>query len=129
MGRWVAVRALAGLTGLMAPMAASAQDMTVRDFLAHATALQSRGAAAADAPEYQRLKDEVAHATAAYRAMLATDAQAGTPPHSCPPPKGALRLTSKDLFADFRTIPPEQRELTVREAFYAFMKRRYPCAK
>lgn len=121
--------AVAALAGLIAPMAASAQAMTVRDFLAHASALQAKGAAAAGTPEYQQLKDEVARATHAYRAELAAEAEAGAPPHSCPPPRGQFRLTSKDLFADFRAIPPEQRDVSVQAAFYAFMKRRYPCAK
>ncbi|MGK6318479.1 hypothetical protein [Sphingomonas sp. DT-204] len=113
---------------LCTPMAVAQQlPMTVADFIARTNALRTMGAAAAQSPELQQLKAEIAGVIAAYRADLAAARQAGQPPHSCPPPRGHTGMTSTDLIREFNAIPPADRGIGVRDAFYAIMKKRYPC--
>jgi hypothetical protein len=126
MKRWIAGTALAGLAAMTAP-AIAAEPMTVADFLAKTNTLRSKGLLAIGSPDIQLLKDEVTSATVAYRADLAAQRAAGQPPHSCPPPRGQVPLTSTDLIAEFNAIPPAERTVGVKAAFYAMMKKRYPC--
>ena len=49
-------------------------------------------------------------------------------PHSCPPPKGQVRMGGPELLAEFQKIPAAQRNVSVKTAFYAIMQRRYPCS-
>lgn len=109
------------------PATAQQQPMTVADFIARTNALRAMGAAAAESPELQQLKAEIAGVIAAYRADLAAASRAGEPPHSCPPPRGRTGLTSTDLIREFNAIPPADRGISVKDAFYAIMKKRYPC--
>ena len=63
----------------------------------------------------------------AYRADLTAARQAGRTPHSCPPPKGKASFGAKEVMAEFNAIPPARRNMSVKTAFYAMMKKRYPC--
>ena len=112
---------------LLSPAAAAASAETdVADFLAKAKAVSNLGDAAADSPELAAMKAEIRRITLAYRADLAAQARAGTPPHSCPPERAGL--TSSNLMAELNSVPPEKRrETSVTQAFYAMMKKRYPC--
>ncbi|MEI9853036.1 MAG: hypothetical protein WDN24_21780 [Sphingomonas sp.] len=67
--------------------------------------------------------------TRAYRADLEAARAAGREPHSCPPPKGTPRARIKpDALLDaLEKIPAAQRNVSMKAAFYAFMKRRFPC--
>ncbi|UIJ45364.1 hypothetical protein LZK98_20370 [Sphingomonas cannabina] len=123
---WAAVAALLlPVSGVSATV--QQPPMTVADFIARTNALRAMGAAAAESPELQQLKAEIAGVIAAYRADLAAASRAGEPPHSCPPPRGRTGLTSTDLIREFNAIPPADRGISVRDAFYAIMKKRYPC--
>lgn len=111
----------------MSTAAIAQQPTTVADFLARTNALRAKGAEAATSPDMQSLKNEMASVIAGYRADLAAQRQAGEPPHSCPPPRGQTGLTSTDLIREFNAIPPGDRGVSVKDAFYAIMKTRYPC--
>lgn len=106
---------------------ASAQAMSVAEFLAKANALKAKGFLAMGSPDIKLLRTEVERASDTYRSDLATAKAAGRAPHSCPPPKGKARIGSKELIAEFEAIPAAQRGISVKSAFYAMMKKRFPC--
>ena len=122
------MRALIGMTAAAAMLVpATAQAMSVAEFLAKANALKAKGFLALGSPDIKLLRTEVERASDAYRADLATTRVAGRPAHSCPPPKGKAKIGSKELIAEFEAIPPAQRGVSVKSAFYAMMKKRFPC--
>ncbi|MDF7777785.1 hypothetical protein P1X14_21195 [Sphingomonas sp. AOB5] len=111
---------------LLCLAAVPANAMTVAEFLGKVHALKARGILALGSPDIQLLRDEVARIRTAYRADLAAAQKAGRKPHSCPPP--ASQAMSQDEFiAELEKIPVSQRGISMRTAFYAIMKRRYPC--
>lgn len=112
---------------LLGAVAVPAQAMSVAEFLAKANALKARGILALGSPDIKLLQDEVAGIRTAYRADLARAAAAHKPPHSCPPPVGQSKMTSTEFTAELERIPVAQRSMSMRTAFYAMMKRRYPC--
>lgn len=119
--------ALALVASAVPAAVAQQPPMTVADFIARTNALRAMGAAAAESPELQQLKAEIAAVIAAYRADLTAASRAGEPPHSCPPPRGRTGMTSTDLIREFNAIPPADRGISVKDAFYVIMKKRYPC--
>lgn len=122
MRAWVA----AVVAAAMVP--APVQAMSVADFLAKAAILKGKGMGAMFAPELKQVKAEIESITTAYRADITRQRAAGGPMHSCPPPKGKARMDSKQVFADLQAIPPAERQRTsMKDAFYAMMKKRYPC--
>ncbi|MES2443644.1 MAG: hypothetical protein V4574_12505 [Pseudomonadota bacterium] len=116
-----------GLAAALLCAAVPAQAMTVAEFLAKAHALQARGLLAIGSPDIKLLQDEVEGIRTAYRADLARAAAAHRPPHSCPPPQGQSRMSSSEFIAELERIPAARRGISMRTAFYAIMKRRYPC--
>lgn len=111
---------------LLCLTAAPANAMTVAEFLGKVHALKARGILAIGSPDIALLRGEVANIRAGYRADLAAAQKAGRKPHSCPPP--ADKPMSQDEFiAELERIPAAQRGMSMRTAFYAIMKRRYPC--
>ncbi|WP_423606685.1 hypothetical protein [Sphingomonas sp. MS122] len=112
---------------MLAALPASAQAMTVGQFLAKANALKAKGILAIGSPDIKLLRAEVQSVADAYRADLTAARKAGRTPHSCPPPKGKAKLGAKEVMAEFNAIPPAQRGMSVKTAFYAMMKKRYPC--
>lgn len=106
---------------------ASAQTMSVAEFLAKANALKAKGFLAIGSPDIKLLRTEVERASDAYRSDLASAKAAGRAPHSCPPPKGKAKIGSNELMAEFEAIPAAKRNISVKTAFYAMMKKRFPC--
>lgn len=105
----------------------AAQAMTVAEFLAKANALKAKGFLAIGSSDIKLLRTEVERASDAYRGDLASAKAAGRAPHSCPPPKGKAKIGSNELMAEFEAIPAAKRSMTVKTAFYAMMKKRFPC--
>ncbi len=102
------------------------QAMTVAAFLEKADALQARGMMAMFSSDVGLLKGEVTSAGTALRAEVASARSAGRPPAFCAPER--VRMTSTELLAFFRSIPPAQRQrLEVRDAMRFYMVRRFPC--
>lgn len=108
-------------------IAAPASAMTVAEFLAKANALKAQGVTAMFSSDIALLKNEVAGISTAYRADLEAARVAGRKPHSCPPPKGQVSMGSTELLAELEKIPRAQRGMSMKRAFYAIMRRRYPC--
>jgi len=106
---------------------AAAQAMTVKEFLAKADALKAQGVLALASPDVGLLRQEVMQASDAYRAGLAAQIAAGRKPSSCPPPKGTAKVTSDDIIKEFKSLPPGRQKASVKDAFAAFMTKRYPC--
>ncbi|RYY24509.1 MAG: hypothetical protein EOP62_16600 [Sphingomonadales bacterium] len=101
--------------------------MTVAEFLTKAKALQAKGMMAAFSSDVGLLKNEMAGITAAYRADLEGARATGRKPHSCPPPKGQARMAPAEFIAELEKIPPARRGISMKQAFYGVMARRYPC--
>ncbi len=116
-----------GIGAVLLCAALPAQAMSVAEFIAKAHALQSRGLFAMGSPDIKLLTDEMAGIRTAYRADLARSAAAHQPPHSCPPPAGPAKMTGTQFMAELERIPAAQRGMSMRTAFYAMMKRLYPC--
>jgi hypothetical protein len=124
MKRWVLAVALVCLP-------VSAHAMTVTEFLAKADALKAKGMLALMSSDVGLLKAEMQGVGNAYRADILAARNAGTPPHSCPPPRGSkgASMTSTELLGELRQIPAVQaRTTSMKTAFYALMKRKFPCS-
>ncbi len=117
--------ALPVVTALLLP--ATAQAMTVKEFLAKTDALKAQGLLAMTSPDIGLLRDEIKSAGATYRAGLAREIAAGRKPSSCPPPVGQVKMTSDDIIKEFRAIPEAKRNQSVTNAWATIMTRRHPC--
>jgi hypothetical protein len=116
--------ALAALT-----VTSAAQAMTVGEFLEKAHRLQGLGIFAPFYDDFKILKAEMRGIAHGYRDELAAEKAAGRAPHSCPPPKGtpAAKIKPEALLSELDKIPASQRGMSMKTAFYAFMKRKFPC--
>jgi hypothetical protein len=124
MRKFATFAALAAL--IVAPVA---QAMTVAEFLVRAEKLQAKGILAPLYADFGVLKAEMKGITRGYRAELAAAQAAGRAPHSCPPPKGtpAAKIKPEELLGELKKIPVAQRSVSMKAAFYGFMKKRFPC--
>ncbi|WP_066659367.1 MULTISPECIES: hypothetical protein [unclassified Sphingomonas] len=118
---------VAMMAGAALLLPVSAQAMSVAEFLAKANALKAKGFLAIGSSDIKLLRTEVERASDAYRSDLASAKAAGRAPHSCPPPKGKAKIGSNELLAEFEAIPAAKRNISVKTAFYAMMKKRFPC--
>lgn len=109
------------------PAAASAQSMTVDQFLTKANGLKAKGIMALGSSDLTLLRNHMMAVAEDYRRDIEGARATGKPPHSCPPPKGKTKLGSNELLAEFEKIPPARRNVSTKAAFYDMMKRRYPC--
>lgn len=99
--------------------------MSVADFLTKVAVLKAKGMGAMFSPDLKPVMAEMKSVSADYRADLA---KAPRGELGCPPPKGKARLGSDELIGEFSAVPVAQRGTTsVKSAFYAMMKRRFPC--
>ena len=111
----------------LSPVAASAQSMTVDQFLTRANALKAKGVMALGSSDLKLLRNHMMAIAEDYRRDIEAARTSGKSPHSCPPPNGKTRLGSSELLAEFERIPPSRRGVSTKAAFYDMMKRRYPC--
>lgn len=121
------MRSLWIAAGMLAMLPTSAQAMTVAEFLAKANALKAKGILAMGSPDIKLLRNEMKGIADSYRTDIESARKAGRTPHSCPPPKGKAKLGGKDFLADLEAIPPAQRSMSMKAAFYGVMKKRFPC--
>lgn len=123
MKRWWLIAGAA----LLVPVAA--QAMTVEEFLVKARALKAKGPLAIFSSDLGPVRAEIKSVATSYRADLRAERAAGRPPHSCPPPEGseAAKIKPADFLAELERIPPSQRSMSMKTAFYLIMKRRWPC--
>jgi hypothetical protein len=110
-------------------VAPAAQAMSVGEFLDRAHKLQAKGIFAPLYEDFKILKAEMKGITRGYRAELAAAKSTGRQPHSCPPAKGTpgAKIKPEELLKELDRIPAAQRGISMKTAFYAFMKRRFPC--
>ena len=122
------MRRLLATACILAATVSSAQAMTVEAFLAKAEGLKAKGMMAMMSSDVGLLRGEMKTVSSAYRADIDAAQKAGKPAHSCPPPKGQGSVSSDEVMAEFNRIPAAQRSrISVKDAFYAMMKKRYPC--
>jgi hypothetical protein len=99
-------------------------EMTVGTFVAKADALKAKGMMAMMSPDIGLLQSEMKAASTAYRARLERDKAAGRAPHSCPPPKGGVKMDSDELIAFLRTLPPKT---ALEDGMGGMMRNKFPC--
>ena len=102
-----------------------AQSMSVSDFLAKADALQKKGPMALFSSDIAKLKTEVVNSGKQLRAEQETALKAGRQPATCMAKKASI--TSAELIAHFRAVPPANRGVPVKAAFADLMRKKYPC--
>jgi hypothetical protein len=113
---------------IAAPVAAAeAQNMPVSKFLAKADALKKKGPLALLSGDLKVLKTEINNSATVYAKDVGAARKAGKLTHSCPAAGTKLSLNSDELLAYFNSIPPAQRNMSVKTAFYGLMAKRYPC--
>jgi hypothetical protein len=101
--------------------------MPVSQFLAKADALKKKGPLALFSGDIKVLKAQIQNSAKAYGADVGAARKAGKLTHSCPPAGTSLSMNSDELLAYFNSIPPSQRSMSVKAAFYGMMQKRYPC--
>jgi hypothetical protein len=107
--------------------ALQAQAMPVSTFLTKASALKSKGPLALLSGDFKLLKAEVNNSAQAYAKDVQSARKAGKLTHSCPPAGTSLSMNSDELLGHFNAIPPAQRSMSVKAAFYDLMKKKFPC--
>lgn len=108
---------------------AAAQAMNVAEFLTKTEALKAKGMGAMFSSDLKLVVREFKAAGTAYRSDVDKARAAGRDDLGCPPPKGKAKLTPNQIIADFATVPVAERASTsVKQAFYAMMRRRFPCS-
>ena len=116
------------MLSLVAASPAVAQNMPVSTFLAKADALKAKGAMALFSSDVGLIKQEVQAAALSYRNDRKASEAAGKPKEVCPPEKGSMN--SDEIMNAFRAVPEAARpRTTVKQAWVAYMKRKYPCPK
>lgn len=114
------------LLALLAP--ATAQAMSVAEFMTKADALKAKGMRAMFSPDLKPVMNEVKAVAAAYRAEVDAARLLGRTDLGCPPPKGKVKFTSTQFLAGIGMVPmPHRASTTVLTAYYAMMQKRFPC--
>lgn len=117
-----------------AALATAPGEMSIAEFLPKAEALQAKGMGAMFSSDLKPVMAEMKAVGTSYRADLAQARAAGRtdlgcpPPKGSPPPEGRKRMSPNELLDALRVVPPAHRATTtVKTAFYAMMRRRFPC--
>lgn len=110
---------------LAAPAQAAGEGMTVGEFLSRVDALQKKGVAALFSSDIALLKKEVTASAVQLRESQEAARHAGRKPATCMPEKASV--SSNELLAHFRAVPPAQRGMSVTEGFTGLIRKKYPC--
>lgn len=113
------------LAAMLAVVPASAQAMTVHEFLTKANALKARGIFALGSSDIGVLKGEMAGIVKTWQADSVIARNAGRP-LACPPPR-AKKMSQNEFLKTLEGIPQAQRGMSMKAAFYGIMRKRYPC--
>ena len=106
-------------------VAAHAQKMPVSQFLAKAEALQKKGAMALFSSDIGLLKREIQNSAKQLRTEQVAAQKAGRKTSTCMPAKASMN--SNELLAHFRSIPPQQRNMSVKAGLMGLMQKKFPC--
>jgi hypothetical protein len=118
MKRWM-------LAAMLVVVPATAQAMSVHEFLTKANALKARGIFALGSSDIGVLKGEMAGIMKSWQVDNAAAKKQGRP-IACPPP-GAKRMSQNEFLGALEGIPKAQRGMSMKAAFYGIMRTRYPC--
>ncbi|WP_326523094.1 hypothetical protein [Sphingomonas sp.] len=105
---------------------AHAQAMTLHSFLTKAKALEARGIFAMGSPDVALLSDEMTAVMRDYQADKTASEKAGRP-FVCAPQ--GTKMSRAELMKAFEAIPPGERGMSVKAAFYRVARSRWPCPK
>jgi hypothetical protein len=119
--------AFALLIAALPATALQAQSMPVSTFLSKANALKKKGPLALFSSDIKVLKAEVTNSAKAYGKDIGAARKAGKPMDSCPPAGTKVSINPNELLGYLNSIPPAQRNMSFKAAFYGMMKKRYPC--
>lgn len=115
------------VAALLAASSSAEAAMPLQVFLAKAQALQQKGMLALFSSDLKLLKNEVHAATESLRAERLTAKAAGRPQAYCPPVDSGS-MSSDELLAAFRQIPPAQRaRMDVKDGMRTILARKFPC--
>jgi hypothetical protein len=116
------------MAGALIALPVAANAMTLAEFLAKADALKAKGMLAMMSPDLPVVRGEMKAASDGWRTAVDAARAKGRTDMGCPPPKGQAKVTSDMLMTDFAAIAPARRaKMTVKDAFYEVMRKRYPC--
>lgn len=102
-----------------------AQSMPVSDFLSRAEALKKKGMMAMLSKDFRILKAQIQNSGKQLRAEQNEAAKAGRKPATCMPPKASV--APDELLEHLRSIPPQQRAMSIKAGFAGLMRKKYPC--
>jgi hypothetical protein len=105
----------------------SSGGTTVAEFLERWPKVEQLKEMATVSGEGRKLITAMGSPLTAYKAVLDADARAGKPPRACPVKGSTVKITSKDLLAEFSAIPPQRRDMLLRDAIFAMLDKRFPC--
>ena len=105
--------------------AGAAESMTLGQFLSKADALEKKGALALFSSDLNLLKREVQNSGKQLRSEQVAAQKAGRKPATCMPAQASMN--SGELLTHFRSIPPQQRGMSVKAALALLMRKKYPC--
>jgi hypothetical protein len=117
-----------GMIAALALIPAAAEaTMPLPAFLARAEALQNKGPLALFSGDLKLLKDEVQTSLLSIRAERLRAKAAGRPQGFCPPGEGG-KMSSDELLAGLRRIPPAERaRMDVRQGLKRVLTAKDPC--
>jgi hypothetical protein len=125
MSRRLTIALLIACVPVSATAAASA-PLPVSAFLAKVGALKKKGPLALFSGDIKLLMNQVKTDSAQLRAENKALEAAGKPKHYCAPEQS--KLSDKDLLTALEQVPVAQRPRTsTKEAFRAYLARRFPC--
>jgi hypothetical protein len=111
--------------------AAQAPGMSVAEVVARADALERKGFLAIFSGDMRAIKAEANSDLQAFGTDYFNAAQAHRPLPACPPKDGPnklkITLDTDELLQFYRSIPPDRRGMSSRQAFAQFMARKFPC--
>ncbi len=113
------------LVALAPAGALQAQSMPVSDFLTRAEALKKKGMMAIVSKDFGVLKTQIQNSGKQLRAEQNEAAKAGRQPATCMPKKASFG--PDELLGHLRSIPPQQRSMSIKAGLASFMRKKYPC--
>ncbi|MDP9414520.1 MAG: hypothetical protein M3Q08_10615 [Pseudomonadota bacterium] len=117
--------AVALLMALAPAGALHAQSMPISDFLTRAEALKKKGLMATVSKDLGVLKAEIQNSGKQLRAEQNEAAKAGRKPATCMPKKASFG--PDELLGHLRSIPPQQRSMSIKAGLAGLMRKKYPC--
>jgi hypothetical protein len=113
--------------------AAQTAQLSVADVLVKADALERKGVFAIFSSDLRGIRAEGQRDLQAFAGDMVNAMQMHRPLPACPPKDGPnsykFNLNTDDLLQFYRSIPPARRGMSSRQAFAAFMSRKFPCPK